>query len=85
MSAKTRFLAVLLLLCTLCTIVPVSAVVAWAEEISVTEKEDAMQKIESDTTLSAYKQGGTQTVANDGYIGIPVEVTVYYAPQANSP
>lgn len=78
MSAKTRFLAVLLLLCTLCTIVPVSAVVAWAEEISVTEKEDAMQKIESDTTLSAYKQGDTQTVANDGYIGIPVEVTVYY-------
>ena len=37
-----------------------------------------MQKIEGDTELSAYKQGDKQTVADDGYIGIPVEVTVYY-------
>jgi len=78
MKAKTRFLAVVLLLCTLSGIMPFSAIVAWAEELSVTEKEDAMEAISGDNTLSAYKQGATQTVADDGYIGIPVEVTVYY-------
>ena len=77
MSTKTRFLAVILLICTMCSFIPMSAIAIWAEELAVTEKEDAMQKIESDTELSAYKQGATHTVANDGYIGIPEEVTVY--------
>ena len=78
MSAKTRFWAVILLICTMCSFMPMSAIAIWAEDLAVTEKEDAMQKIESDTELSAYKQGDTQTVADDGYIGIPVKVTVYY-------
>lgn len=37
---------------------------------------DAMTSIESE--LSAYKIGDTVTVANDGYIGIPVEATTFY-------
>ncbi len=39
---------------------------------------DAMDAIEADNTLSAYKQGDTTRVSDDGYIGIPYEVTVYY-------
>ena len=36
-----------------------------------------MEAILADPTLSQHKQGETQTIANDGYIGIPVEITTY--------
>lgn len=39
---------------------------------------DMMEAIEADATLAAHKQGETVTVTNDGYIGIPVEITTYY-------
>lgn len=31
-----------------------------------------------ETTFASYKMGDTQSVANDGYIGIPVKISVYY-------
>ena len=37
-----------------------------------------MAAILADETLAQYKQGDTVTVADDGYIGIPVELTTYY-------
>ncbi|MBQ9115933.1 MAG: hypothetical protein IJY04_02815, partial [Clostridia bacterium] len=40
--------------------------------------DDAMEAIEKDETLDAYKQGETQSFTDDGYIGIPYEITVYY-------
>lgn len=40
------------------------------------EKVDAMEEIEG--KLSSYKVGNTVSVADDGYIGIPVEVSTYY-------
>ena len=39
---------------------------------------DMMEAILADPTLNEYKQGDTVTIANDGYIGIPVELTIYY-------
>lgn len=39
---------------------------------------DAMTDILADSELSRHRIGSTQTVENDGYIGIPVEITVYY-------
>lgn len=37
-----------------------------------------MAAILADETLAQYKKGDTITIANDGYIGIPVELTTYY-------
>ncbi len=39
---------------------------------------DAMNAILADPALEKHRQGNTQTVESDGYIDIPVEVTVYY-------
>ncbi len=39
---------------------------------------DMMDAILNDETLAQYRQGDTQTIANDGYIGIPVDITTYY-------
>ena len=75
----TKALAMLLALCTLLTVVPITAITALADTIAEnSQKEDAMTAINGDDGLAAYKQGDKQTVSNDGYIGIPVEVTVYY-------
>ena len=71
-----RFLAVLLMLSMLLPILPISALVSWAESIG--RATDAMAAIEGDERLSACKQGETQRYADDGYIGIPYEVSVYY-------
>jgi len=42
---------------------------------------DAMPAIES--ALSGYRLGGVQTLANDGHIGISVELSVYYKSSSN--
>ena len=76
MSFK-RLIAVLLLVCTLITLLPASAIAAFAAEIMQgAEKPDAMEAIESG--FSDKKIGETQNIANDGYIGIPVELSIYY-------
>ena len=41
---------------------------------------DMMDAINADTTLQGYKVGESFTIANDGYIGIPVEVTAFFDP-----
>ena len=51
----------------------VGSIVASASD---TDAEDAMSAIEAE--LSEYKIGNTVSVAKDGYIGIPVEVSVYH-------
>ena len=75
MRLKTRFLAFFLLICTLITLLPISAITAFATE-NTEEKEDASVDIKAG--LESYIQGTTQSFTDDGYIGIPYEITVYY-------
>ena len=53
-----------------------TALVIYACAAGGGETVDAMVEIESE--LSSYKVGDTVSVADDGYIGIPVEVSTYY-------
>ena len=76
MKRRTRMLACLLVFCMIVPMLPLTSLVAWAEELSA--KDDAMTAIKADSTLSASQQGDTQSFTDDGYIGIPYEVTVYY-------
>jgi len=76
MKRGTKLLSALLLICTLLGIMPLSAIVAFASELGNEAPKDATVEIQSE--LSAYKQGETLSYADDGYIGIPYEVTVYY-------
>ena len=69
-------LALFLLLCTLMTVVPFAALA----DMTVTHT-DAMTEIESN--LSQYKLGSTKTVSKDSYLGIPLEISVYFD-QANN-
>ena len=81
MKIGNRLLAMLLLLCMLATSLPLTSFADSTAEANAGEAKstvDRMVAIEADTELAAYKQGSTFTVANDGYIGIPVEVSVYY-------
>jgi len=75
MSNK-RILSLILLLCTVFSILPVGAIGVWAEELGVEQKEDAMEKIEA--SFSDYKIGDTVSLSDDGYIGIPVELSIYF-------
>ena len=77
MKRTLKPLALFLLVCTLMTVVPFAALA----DIAVTNT-DAMTEIESN--LSQYKLGNTRTVSNDGYIGIPVEISVYFDQANNS-
>ncbi len=76
MKIKTRIVALLLLVCTVIGLMPLSAISVFANGDGGAPKEDATEAIESG--LASYKQGETQSYADDGYIGIPYEVTVYY-------
>ena len=76
MKLRTRMIAFLLLLCTLVTMLPITALSAFAD--GEPEKEDAMEKIEADEALKTYKQGETLSFDDDGYIGVPYKVTVYF-------
>ena len=71
MKVKAKGLAITVAIMLLLSLVPVIALTASAEE-----KEDAMVAIEE--SLGSYRAGDVTTVANDGYIGIPVEVSVYH-------
>ena len=69
MKLRTRMIAFLLLLCTLVTMLPITALSAFAD--GEPEKEDAMEKIEADEALKTYKQGETLSFDDEGYIGVP--------------
>ena len=75
MKLKNRLLAFVLVICTLITLLPISAITAFATE-NTEEKEDASVDIKAG--LESYIQGSTQSFTDDGYIGIPYEITVYY-------
>ena len=78
MKIKTRILSFILFLCTLVTMLPMTAIASLGASGNEGEKEDAMTAIAADTDLAKYKQGETQSFSDDGHIGIPYEVTVYY-------
>ena len=73
MKIKSRIIALALLLCTLLGLLPVTVLADGVANAGV--KSNAMT--ESEATLGQYKDGATKTVADDGYIGIPVDVSVY--------
>ena len=75
MKNGKRLLSVLLLIAMLLPMLPVLPLTAFAAEVP---KTDAMEEIEASDALAAYRQGETQHFEDDGYIGIPYEVTVYY-------
>ncbi|MBR3680783.1 MAG: hypothetical protein IKL79_02120 [Clostridia bacterium] len=72
---KSRFIKLALFLILTLLITAVTVVITTANQ---EEKNDMMEAILADATLNSYKQGDTQTIANDGYIGIPVDITTYY-------
>ena len=78
MKLKTRLIAFFLLVCTLVTMLPTTALASFAEDIADKPKENAMEKIEKDETLAAFKQGDTLSFDDDGYIGVPYKVSVYF-------
>ncbi len=83
MKKRTKALSLLLLLCMIISLLPTNLFVAYAEDAAITEKVDAMEAIKGDSALSAYMQGETQKYSDDGYIGIPYEITVYYDVQTH--
>ncbi len=76
MKIKTRFFSFFLVLLIFAAAVPLTELSVFAENEQ--PKEDAMTGIEEDETLNLFKQGEKQSISDDGYIGIPVEITVYF-------
>jgi len=75
MKKSKRLLSVLLLLSLLLPMLPITAVSTFAISNG---KTDAMEEINADGVLDSYLCGGVQEYEDDGYIGIPYEVSVYY-------
>ena len=83
MKKKIISLLLMLTLLTSSFALPVSAIVqapVHTEAGTIEGKEDAFPAIQSQ--LASYQHGETITIADDGYIGIPVYVTVYNDPNA---
>lgn len=76
MKTKNRVIAMLLVLCTLLSVLPFSGLVAFAEAFKKEGGKDAMVDIREN--FSSYQIGATKRLEDDGYIGIPVEMTVYF-------
>ena len=74
MKRTKRIFALLLIMSTLITVMPLSMLPVFAT--GGNEGVDAMEEI--DEKLSGYKVGQTEELADDGYIGIPVGITVYF-------
>ena len=72
---RSRFIKMSLFLALTLLLTALSVVIGTANQ----EKGvDMMEAILADEVLNGYKQGETVKIANDGYIGIPVELTIYY-------
>ena len=80
MKPYRKILSFLLLFCILLPILPMSALPDGTEGGQDENKgaTDAMETIRQNEMLAAFRQGSTHREANDGYIGIPYETTVYY-------
>ena len=72
---KTRFIKLASFLALAILVTAISVVITFASNEKGVNMMDA---ILADATLNSYKQGDTQVIENDGYIGIPVEITTYY-------
>ncbi|MBR2650085.1 MAG: hypothetical protein IKD45_00325, partial [Clostridia bacterium] len=75
MNLSKRTLSVILLLCALVALFALAAIAVFADGAGEGAT-DAMEAIESE--FSAEKIGETQLIGDDGYIGIPVELSIYY-------
>ena len=73
MKTRSKAVAIALLVCLAITLVPVTLAVG---TLAAEKGEDAMIGINAE--LSEYKLGETVRLASDGYIGIPVEYTVFF-------
>ena len=82
MKKRTRITSAIVAMLTLIAMIP-SMVFAAGTTLTAGDGSqgavDAMEAIEADKALTAAKRGETQTVSDDGYIGIPVEISVYYS------
>lgn len=72
-----RIFALLLTVCILVPMLPANIFSTAATE-TMKKTEDAMKAIRANSELSVFQQGETQHFTDDGSIGIPYEVTVYY-------
>ena len=75
---KRSLLIIVLSLCLILTVVTVSIFAS-----SEGEAVDAMTEIEAN--LSEYKMGETFCISDDGYLGIPMEISVYFDSENNTP
>ncbi len=74
MKLKNRIIAIILVLTNLFAVMPLAAFAS-----VVGEEEDAMEDINKSEIIKDFKiDSEPQLVADDGYIGIPVEITVFY-------
>ena len=71
-----KFLAVLLLVCTIITAIPLTALTAFADSVSARTLTNAMTSINS--AFGSHRIGTTASLNDDGYIGIPVKYTIFY-------
>ena len=78
MKTRHRLLSAFLLLCMFVTMLPAVPFTVFAEEAASDVQIDAMEAIKENPALTPFLKGETQRFTNDGYIGIPYEVTVYY-------
>ena len=79
MKNKNRVALVVISICMFIAIVASTMLIAGASAAKVSGAIDAMEAILADETLSSYKKGETVKLEKDGYIGIPVEISVYYS------
>ena len=74
MKKAKKITALILTLFMLWAVVPVNVLTVFAS--GITGREDSMIEIEKE--FSDYRIGQTQELSDDGYIGIPVRITVYF-------
>ena len=82
MKNKNRIISAIIAVLTIIAMIPsmiFAGGLALTANDAQSEAVDAMDAIEADSELSAFKKGETQSIADDGYIGIPVEISVYFS------
>ncbi len=86
MKFHRRVLAWLLTVCTLFSLCSTGTFAVFAAETVNTNREteeDAMREIKANEELLSFQQGETRRFSDDGQIGIPYEITVYYDAATN--
>ena len=78
MKSKNRITSVVISIFMLIAMICSMMLAAGAAE-SAASSVDAMEAILADETIASNKKGDTVKLDKDGYIGIPVEISVYYS------